>query len=89
MARTKKYKTIDDVVLDLATGADRKDVMRIKYRFSNKDPLYANMIQSGIEKYDKLSKVKEARESYLLPEDYLSRQELEEMVGWRGIGEGE
>ena len=85
MARTKKYKTIDDVVLDLATGADRKDVMRIKYRFSSKDPLYANMIQSGIEKYDKLSQVKEARESYLLPEDYLSRQELEEMVGWRGL----
>lgn len=89
MARTKKYKTIDDVVLDLATGADRKDVMRIKYRFSNKDPLYANMIQSGIEKYDKLSKVKEARESYLLPEDYLSKQELDEMVGWKGIEEGQ
>lgn len=85
MARTKKYKTIDDVVLDLATGADRKDVMRIKYRFSNKDPLYANMIQSGIEKFDKLSKVKEARESYVLPEDYLSRQEIDEMVGWRGL----
>lgn len=85
MARTKKYKTIDDVVLDLATGASRKDVMRIKYRFKDIDIAYANMIQSGIEKFDKLSKVKEARESYVLPEDYLSRQEIDDMVGWKGI----
>lgn len=85
MPRTKKYDTIQDVILDLSSESNtRKGVMQTRYRAEKKgDSDYATMIMSGVLAYDRLNKIATSKANYNLPEDFLNSMEIAEGVGWR------
>lgn len=89
MARVNKYKSTKDVVLALSLGETTiAKLQKIKWQAKNKgDTTYTNLIEEGIDSYNRLTRIKEVAQLGLLPEDILQKWEIEEEVGWRGIDE--
>lgn len=87
MSKKLKYNTEVDVILDLASESVTMNSLRqSKYRAKARgDEEYSDMIQRGIERYNRLCKLRIAQDKFVLPEDYLTKEELEESVGWRGM----
>ena len=78
-----KYKTTTDVMLQLLKTGRRKSIQDLKYRHQNKKPEYAELLQKGLDMYDKHVSQEELR-SYIDPEKEMSIQEWRDEVGNRG-----
>lgn len=87
MAKTNKYKNVEDVVLALASDETTIEKLgKIKWRASSKgNEEYVKLIEDGITSYRKLVKIEKAKKIGWLPEEILQKWEIEEEVGWRGL----
>ena len=87
MSKQLKYKTIKDVVLDLASEEVTMNALnQAKFRAKKAGNLgYVELIQDGIDEFNRQRKMRIAQDKFTLPEDYLDKQELIENVGFRGI----
>ena len=78
MSKRLKYKCVEDVVLDLASEEVTMNALnQAKFRANKSaNTWYSEMIQEGIDEFNRQRKMRIAQDKFTLPEDYLSKQDV-------------